>query len=82
MLFEKEDYYNCIKTLEKLKTAIYAFIMFLCIIWGIASGIITLIITIPIGMFISYMTTFAIRVKIQEMKWKFDFYMKYIRSSN
>lgn len=79
MIFEKEKYYNYINMLEKSITVAYAIIMIFAIIIGIVAGVAALIITIPIGMIISYCYTFGAKVKVQEMKWKFDLYEKITR---
>lgn len=76
MIFEREKYYNYINKLEKSITIAYGIIMLFAIIIGIATGIATLIITIPLGMIISASYTFGAKVKVQEMKWKFDIYEK------
>lgn len=76
MIFEKEKYYKYIQQLERYQTIVYVIIMIISVITGIAGGGIALIITIPIGMLISWFYLIATRVKIQEMKWKFDIYNK------
>lgn len=76
MIFEREKYYNYINKLERSITIAYGIIMLFAIIIGIATGIATLIITIPLGMIISASYTFGAKVKVQEMKWKFDIYEK------
>ena len=76
MIFEKEKYYKYIQQLERYQTIVYVIIMIIAIITGIATGFITLLITIPVGMFISWIYLITTRVKIQEMKWKFDIYNK------
>ena len=76
MIFEREKYYNYINKLERSITIAYGIIMLFAIIIGIATGITTLIITIPLGMIISASYTFGAKVKVQEMKWKFDIYEK------
>lgn len=78
MIFEKEKYYKYINQLEKEQTIIYIIIMILAIIIGIAAGGTPLIVTIPFGLFISWCYTIGIKIKIQEMKWKFDIYNKLI----
>lgn len=76
MIFEREKYYNYINKLERSITIAYGIIMLFAIIIGIATGIATLIITIPLGMIISASYTFGAKIKVQEMKWKFDIYEK------
>ena len=76
MIFEREKYYNYINKLERSITIAYGIIMLFAIIIGIATRIATLIITIPLGMIISASYTFGAKVKVQEMKWKFDIYEK------
>lgn len=76
MIFEREKYYDYINKLERSITIAYGIIMLFAIIIGIATGIATLIITIPLGMIISASYTFGAKVKVQEMKWKFDIYEK------
>lgn len=76
MIFEKEKYYKYIQQLERYQSIVYAIIMIIAVITGIAGGGIALIITIPVGMLISWFYLIATRVKIQEMKWKFDIYNK------
>lgn len=76
MIFEREKYYNYINKLERSIKIAYGIIMLFAIIIGIATGIATLIITIPLGMIISASYTFGAKVKVQEMKWKFDIYEK------
>lgn len=76
MIFEKEKYYKYIQQLERYQSIVYAIVMIIAVITGIAGGGIALIITIPVGMLISWFYLIATRVKIQEMKWKFDIYNK------
>ena len=76
MIFEKEKYYKYIQQLERYQSIVYAIVMIIAVITGIAGGGIALIITIPVGMLISWFYLIATRVKIQEMKWKFDIYTK------
>jgi predicted PurR-regulated permease PerM len=76
MIFERDKYYSYIQSLEKSVTIYYVVIMIFAVLLGIATGLVTLIITIPLGMFISWIMTFATKVKIQEMKWKIDMYDK------
>ena len=76
MIFEKEKYYKYIQQLERYQSIVYAIVMIIAVIIGIAGGGIALIITIPVGMLISWFYLIATRVKIQEMKWKFDIYNK------
>ena len=78
MIFEKEKYYKYIQQLEKYQTIVYIIIMIIAVIVGIITGGATLIITIPLGMLISWFYLISVRVKIQEMKWKFDIYNKII----
>ena len=76
MLFEKDKYYKYIQQLEKYQTVVYVIIMLVAIIIGLATGVLTLIITIPLGMLIAWCNLIATRIRIQEMKWKFDIYAK------
>ena len=76
MIFEKEKYYKYIRQLETYQTAMYIIIMIISVIIGIATGFTTLIVTIPIGLLLSWIYLIATRIKIQEMKWKFDIYNK------
>lgn len=76
MIFEKEKYYKYIQQLETYQTIVYVIIMIIAVIIGIAGGGIALILTIPIGLFISWIYLIATRIKVQEMKWKFDVYNK------
>ena len=76
MLFEKNKYYKYIQQLEKYQTVVYVIIMLVAIIIGLATGVLTLIITIPLGMLIAWCNLIATRIRIQEMKWKFDIYAK------
>ena len=76
MIFDKEKYYKYIQQLERYQSIVYAIVMIIAVITGIAGGGIALIITIPVGMLISWFYLIATRVKIQEMKWKFDIYNK------
>ena len=78
MIFEKEKYYKYIQQLETYQTIVYVLIMIISVITGIAGGFVALIITIPIGLLISWIYLIATRIKIQEMKWKFDIYNKII----
>lgn len=78
MIFEKEKYYNYITKLEQSITVIYAIIMILSIIIGLAMAVVGLFITVPIGFALSYLYTFGAKVKVQEMKMKFDLYNKII----
>ena len=79
MIFEKEKYYKYIQQLERYQSIVYAIVMIIAVITGIAGGGIALIITIPVGMLISWFYLIATRVKIQEMKWKFDIYNKLMK---
>ena len=76
MIFEKEKYYKYIQQLETYQTIVYIIIMIIAVIIGIAGGGIALILTIPIGLLISWIYLIATRIKVQEMKWKFDIYNK------
>ncbi len=75
-MFEKQKYYKLMNDLEKGITIMYAIIMIISVIIGIAAGVAPLIITIPLGLIISYFTTFATKIKIQEMRWKIDIHDK------
>lgn len=74
MLFEKEEYYKYINTMENINTTVYVIIIIISILIGIATGFITLIITIPIGILLANIYTFASKIKIQKMKWEIDIY--------
>lgn len=76
MIFEREKYYKLMKDLENGINIIYIIIMFFSVIIGIAAGVVTLIITIPLGLLIAYFMTFATKIKVQEMKWKIDVHNK------
>ena len=76
MIFEKEKYYKFIQQLERYQTIVYVIIMIIAVITGIATGVATLIVTIPLGMLLSWFYLITTRIKIQEMKWKFDIYIK------
>lgn len=74
MLFEKEKYIKYINTLENMNKTVYIIIIVLFVLIGIMTGFISLIITVPLGILIANAYTFASKIKIQEMKWKFDIY--------
>ena len=77
MIFEKEKYYKYIQQLETFQKIIYIIIMILAVLIGIATKkFFGIIISILIGMFISWYLLIKIRKEIQEMKWKFDIYNK------
>ena len=75
-MFDQNEYIKLINSLQNGITIIYIVILIIAVLTGIASGIVTLIITIPLGLLIAYCTTFATKVKIQEMKWRVDMYNK------
>ena len=79
MLFEKDTYYKYIKTLENMNTLIYVVIVGLGIIIGLSTGILTLIISVPISILLANMWTFATKMKIQKLKWEMDVYDKIVR---
>lgn len=79
MLFEKDTYYKYIKTLESMNTLAYVIIVGLGVIIGLATGILTLIISLPISILLANMYTFATKIKIQKMKWEMDVYDKIVR---
>lgn len=79
MLFEKDTYYKYIRTLESMNTLAYIIIVGLGIIIGLATGILTLIISLPISILLANMYTFATKMKIQKMKWEMDVYEKIVR---
>lgn len=78
MIFEKEKYYKYIQNIETTIKVAYIIIMVISVILGIAAGGAPLLITIPIGMLISWCYTIGAKIKVQEMKWKFDLYNKMI----
>lgn len=79
MLFEKDTYYKYIRTLESMNTLAYIIIVGLGVIIGLATGILTLIISLPISILLANMYTFATKMKIQKMKWEMDVYDKIVR---
>ena len=79
MLFEKDTYYKYIKTLESMNTLAYVIIVGLGVIIGLTTGILTLIISLPISILLANMYTFATKIKIQKMKWEMDVYDKIVR---
>ena len=76
MIFEKEKYYKYIQQLEAYQNLIFTIIMIFSVIIGILGGGIALIGTIPGGIIGSWLLLKATRIRIQEMKWKFDIYNK------
>lgn len=76
MIFEKEKYYKYIQNIETTIKVAYIVIMIMSVLIGIAAGGAPLIITIPLGMLISWSYTIGAKIKVQEMKWKFDIYNK------
>ena len=76
MIFEKEKYYKYIQNIETTIKVAYIVIMIISVLIGIAAGGAPLIITIPLGMLISWSYTIGAKIKVQEMKWKFDIYNK------
>ena len=76
MIFEREKYYKYIQNIETTIKIAYIVIMLISVIIGIATGIITLLITIPVGILISWLYTINAKIKVQEMRWKFDVYNK------
>lgn len=79
MFFEKDTYYKYIKTLESMNTLAYVIIIGLGVIIGLATGIVTLVISVPISILLANMYTFATKMKIQKMKWEIDIYDKIVR---
>lgn len=75
-MFEKQKYYKLMSDLEKGITIMYVVTMVIAVIIGIAAGVAPLIITIPLGLLISYFVTFATKIKIQEMRWRMDVHDK------
>ena len=71
-MFEKEKYYQYIQTLEKAVNFYYVFLMGLGLLIGAFMGIVGVLIGVLIGFFIAHMYTLAIKIKIQDMKWKID----------
>lgn len=76
MIFEKEKYYKYIQNIETTIKVAYIVIMIISVLIGIAAGGAPLIITIPLGMLISWSYTIGAKIKVQEMRWKFDIYNK------
>ena len=77
MLFEQENYYKYIQTLEKIKTAYYVIFILIGILIGATTTNGLAIITGGlIGFFAAAMSTLAIKIKIQKMKWEMDIYNK------
>ena len=75
-MFEKQKYYKLMSDLETSITIMYIVTMVIAVIIGIAAGVAPLIITIPLGLLISYFVTFATKIKIQEMRWRMDVHDK------
>lgn len=75
-MFEKQKYYKLMSDLETGITIMYVVTMVIAVIIGIAAGVAPLIITIPLGLLISYFVTFATKIKIQEMRWRMDVHDK------
>ena len=73
-MFDENEYIKLINSLQNGVTLSYVIILILSVLIGIGTGGTTLIITIPIGLIIAYIFTFATKVKIQEMKWRIDMY--------
>lgn len=76
MIFEKEKYYKYIQNIETTIKVAYIVIMIISVLIGITAGGAPLIITIPLGMLISWSYTIGAKIKVQEMRWKFDIYNK------
>ena len=72
MIFEKEKYYKYIQNIETTIKVAYIVIMIISVLIGIAAGGAPLIITIPLGMLISWSYTIGAKIKVQEMRWKFE----------
>lgn len=79
MFFERDTYYKYIKTLESMNQLAYVIIIGLGVIIGLATGIVTLIISVPISILLANAYTFASKIKIQEMKWKIDIHAEIAR---
>lgn len=82
MMFEKEKYYKLIKDLEKMVTIAYVLILIFSVLIGLINGGTLLIITIPIGLLLAFLYTFAMKTKIQEMRWQMDIYDKINKIAN
>ena len=80
MIFEKEKYYKYIQNIETTIKVAYIVIMIISVLIGIATGGATLLITIPIGMLISWCYTINATTKVQEMRWKFDVYDRIMKN--
>lgn len=76
MIFEREKYYKYIQNIETTIKIAYIVIMLISVIIGIAAGVAPLLITIPVGILISWLYTINAKIKVQEMRWKFDVYNK------
>ena len=76
MIFEKEKYYKYIQNIETTIKVAYIVIMIISVLIGIAAGGAPLIITIPLGMLISWSYTIGAKIKVQEMRWNLDIYNK------
>ena len=81
MIFEKEKYYKYIQNIETTIKIAYIIIMLISVLLGIAAGIAPLIITIPIGLLVSWVYTIGAKIKVQEMRWKFDIYNKIMKNN-
>lgn len=82
MFFEKDKYYQYIKTLEGFITAKYIIIITI----GILTGVLTKnVIATILSLFISYLITIILtintKIKIQKMKLDIDIYY-YIKNRN
>lgn len=80
MIFEKEKYYKYIQNIETTIKVAYIVIMIISVLIGIATGGAPLLITIPIGILISWCYTINAKIKVQEMRWKFDIYDRIMKN--
>lgn len=82
MIYERDKYYKYINQLEKYQNAIYIIVIIISILIGLATGGVGLIITVPVGLYLAWLYTIGMKIKIQEMKWKFDIYNKIMERGN
>lgn len=83
-MFDTQQYYKYINTLENTNKIAYIIIIIIGIIIGIATGGITLLITIPISILIANVYTFKTKIQIEKMKWEIEIYsnIKDIKNKN
>lgn len=73
MLFEKEKYYQYIKTLEGIIIAKYIIIVAIAITTGIATkSILAILLSLIISYITALLLTINIKIKIQKMKLDID----------